>query len=303
MSALARFVMRGYSQAVLVATATGVLSLVVPFIGLLSAAVVGLVTLRNGARDGLMLMGLAALASALISGLALGSPWVALGIIVVLWLPVWGLGCILRTTRSLGLTVQLAALGGLVVVLVVRLLVGDPAVYWEKLLEPLRVTLVTEGLVAADVSQTLLAQWARWMTGAIAAALVIQYLLSLFIARWWQARLFNPGGFGAEFRGLAVSRAVGILLVVLIGAAVATGGQALALDLIPVPIVLLALQGLAVAHRLREILGAQRGWLVTLYLLLILFLPQMGLLLSSVGLVDLWVDLRSRAARGRTKPR
>jgi hypothetical protein len=295
--------MRGHSQATLVATATGVLSLVVPFLGLLSAAVVGLVTLRNGVRDGLLAMALAALATGLISWLALGSPWAAAGILIVLWLPVWGLGAILRGTRALGLTVQLAALGGLAVVLVIRLVVGDPAAYWQQLLEPLRETLVGEGLVAADASQVLLGQWARWMTGAFAAALVLQYLLSLFIARWWQARLYNPGGFGEEFRGLAVSRAVGLLFLALVGWSVLAGGRGLALDLIPVPVVLLALQGLAVAHRLRELFGAQRAWLLTLYLLLILFMPQVGLLLASVGLIDLWVDLRARAARGRPTPR
>ena len=261
-------------------TESGVLSLMLPFVGLLSAAALGLVTLRKGPRDGLMVMGFASVATALIATVAIGSPWTAGGIVLVLWLPLWGLAVVLRATRSLGFTAQLAALGGLIVVLVIHLVTGDPTAYWQQLLEPVRQALVVEGLVAAEGSQLLLGQWSRWMTGAFAAALVLQYLMSLFLARWWQARLYNPGGFGQEFRRLAVGRVVGLLFLALVIWAVGVKGGGLALDLIPVLFTLLTLQGLAVAHRVRELLGARQAWLLGLYILLILFLPQVGLFLQ-----------------------
>lgn len=297
MKPLASFVMRGYSQATLVVTASAVLSLLMPLFGLISSGGVGLLTLRNGARDGLVLLALSVVATAVISALALGSPWVAVGVLVVLWVPIWGLASILRSTRALGLTVQLAGVGGLVMVLVIHLLVGDPSGYWQQLLEPLRESLVKDGLAQAETSKALFAQLSKWMTGAFAAALVLQYLLSLFIARAWQAQLYNPGGFGEEFRSLALGRAMGALFLVLLAWTLLVRSSTLASDLIPVFGVLLALQGLAVVHRLRELLGVQRGWLIGLYVLLVFFMPQIGLLLASVGLVDVWADIRGRVAQ------
>lgn len=303
MKPLANFIMRGYSPATLVTTVTGLLSLLIPFIGVISSAAVGLVTLRQGARPGMLLLGSSTLASGLIAWPALGNPWVGLGILLVLWVPIWGLAAILRATRSLNLTAQLAALGGLVVVLVVHLTVGDPALYWRELIEPLRQSLLSDGLVEAEASQVLFARLAQWMTGAFAAALVLQYLVSLFLARAWQAQLYNPGGFGAEFKALRVGSLVGGLFVLLLAWGLLAQGPAL--DLVPVLGLLLLLQGLAVIHRLRELRNANQGWLVALYVLLVFFMPQMALLLISLGLIDLWADIRARVEQrvsGTGKP-
>lgn len=292
MKPLANFIMRGYSPATLVTTVAGLLSLLIPFVGVISSAAVGLVTLRQGVRQGMLLLGSSTLASGLIAWPALGNPWVGLGILLVLWVPIWGLATILRATRSLNLTAQLAALGGLVVVLVVHLTVGDPALYWRELIEPLRQSLLNDGLVEAEASQVLFARLAQWMTGAFAAALVLQYLVSLFLARAWQAQLYNPGGFGAEFKALRVGSLVGGLFVLFLAWGLLAKG--LGLDLAPVLGLLLLLQGLAVIHRLRELRNANQGWLVALYVLLVFFMPQMVLLLISLGLIDLWADIRAR---------
>jgi hypothetical protein len=295
MKPLAHFIMRGYSPATLVTTVAGLLSLLIPFVGVISSAAVGLVTLRQGVRPGAVLLGASTLASGLIAWLALGSPLVGLGVLLVLWVPIWGLAAILRATRSLNLTAQLAALGGVVVVLVVHLTLGDPAIYWRELIEPLRQSLLNDGLVETEASQVLFDRLARWMTGAFAAALVLQYLISLFVARVWQAQLYNPGGFGEEFKALRVGPLVGGLFVLFL--AWGLFAQGLGLDLVPVLGLLLLLQGLAVVHRLRELRGANQGWLVALYVLLVFFMPQMALLLISLGLIDLWADIRARVAQ------
>ncbi len=41
-------------------------------------------------------------------------------------------------------------------------------------------------------------------------------------------------------------------------------------------------------------------WLVGLYLLLILLPPQAVMVLASVGLLDIWIDFRSRYERSRS---
>jgi hypothetical protein len=60
---------------------------------------------------------------------------------------------------------------------------------------------------------------------------------------------------------------------------------------------LLLLQGLAVAHGVRHTLGAGAGWLVGLYVLLFVALPYAEVLVSGLGLLDLWLDVRARVAR------
>ena len=217
MRSLAGFAMRGRSQAALVAAGVAVLSLVLPPVAVISSAAVALVTLRQGPREGLLVVGIAALGSGVLAWLALGAPRLALGFLVVLWVPLWVLALVLRATRNLALTVQGAALIGLLILLGLHLLADDPAAYWVQVMEPLRLGLVEGGVLADVASRTLVEGLAEWMTGAFAASLYVQFLLALFLARWWQASLYNPGGFGAEFRDLRLSPVLGYVALAMIG--------------------------------------------------------------------------------------
>jgi hypothetical protein len=297
MKPLADFIMRSDSRAVLVTAVAALLSLLIPFMGLISAAAVGLVTLRNGTRRGLLVSGLATLVTSLFAILAWGSPWPVLAILAVFWVPVWILASVLRSSRSLIMAVQLAAMFGLMLVLTFHVIVGDPVDYWRQLLEPLRQNLVTDGILEADVSLAVFSRLSHWMTGSFSAAFVFQLLVSLFIARWWQAALYNPGGFGEEFRALRLSRMVGAPILALLAWLSVDPGAGLVADLLLVLGVLLVVQGLAVAHGIRQTTHARAGWMVGLYLLLVLFMPQALLLMACVGLVDIWVDIRARVAR------
>jgi len=40
---------------------------------------------------------------------------------------------------------------------------------------------------------------AHFMSGVAAAGSVYGLLFGLFLARWWQAALYNPGGFRADY--------------------------------------------------------------------------------------------------------
>lgn len=295
MQSLASFTMRGRSQATLVAAASAMLSLIVPLVGLISSAVIALVTLRKGAEEGLIVGALAGFASGLLAFAALGSPLPAAGFVLSLWLPVWVLGLVLRQTRSLALTVQVAALFGLLVVVGIRLLTADPATYWMELLEPVRRSLVGNSLIDAAVSERLVAQAVRWMTGAFAATFYFQLLLALFIGRWWLALLYNPGGFGAEFRALRIRSgvaypALGLVVVLLLDEAM----WATELLLLLAP--LFFLQGVAMVHSLAHTYSAHRGWLVGFYGLLLLAMPYAEISVAGLGFLDSWVDLRARVA-------
>jgi len=298
MQALAAYVMRGRSQAALVASASAVLSLLVPLLGILSAATVALVTLRQGTTEGLVVGGFAGLASGLLVYLALGSPLPAVGLALALWLPVWVLAGVLRVTRRVDLTLQVGALVGLLILVGVHLAVADPAAFWAELLEPLRQGLVEGQVMDETASQAMMASIGRWMTAAFAATFYFQMLLALLLGRWWQGLLYNPGGFGTEYRALRIHPALGVLgLGLLLALMVGIGGQPIA-ELLILLTPLYFLQGVAVVHGLAHGFKLARGWLVGFYALLVLAMPHAEILVAGLGLADTLVNVRARARPG-----
>ncbi|KRT55483.1 putative membrane protein (DUF2232) [endosymbiont of Ridgeia piscesae] len=296
MKGLASLVMRGISPAVMVITVSAMLSLSLPLFGILSAAAVGLITLRQGSRAGLKVSGLSTLALGVMMLLILGNPLPALGILLIQLLPLWLLAMLLRTSRSLDLTVQAAFGLGLLAILGQYLLMGDPASVWLEELRPLAEQFEQSGLLTAEQGLQLVQTIAGWMAGLFAAGLFLQLVAGLFLARGWQAALYNPGGFRKEFHAFRLHRVFGVV-----------GGLALAVVLMPtlldagllrdlgvLLLVLLFLQGLAMSHSLVAKRNAGSGWLVGLYLLLIILMPQMVVVLSAIGLTDIWINFRAR---------
>ena len=296
MKALASFVMRGPAQSAMAISVLAMLSVIFPFIGILSSASVGLVALRLGGVAGAKAVLLSTLACGLLMVLIFGNPLPALGILLVLWLPVGLLGLLLRNTRSLGLTTQ-AGLGfGIFAILVQYISLGQPAAFWREYLEPMAQRFVEAGLFDQAQSVQVIEQLSGMMCGMVAVGFLLQLLFSLYVARWWQAMLYNPGGFSTEYHQLRMHWLVGFI-----------GGATLLAALLPdgafpafmsclgsVFLGLLFLQGVAVAHGIFKETKSAQLWLVLTYLMLIVFLPQMVLVLISIGLMDIWIDFRAR---------
>ncbi|PVV21544.1 MAG: hypothetical protein B6D74_11495, partial [gamma proteobacterium symbiont of Ctena orbiculata] len=211
MKALASFVMRGPSQSAMAATGLTMLSLIFPFIGILGSACIGLVFLRQGPSGGIKTLLLSTLAIALLLGVIFSNPLMAIGILLVLWIPVAMLGMVLRNTRSLAFTTQAAIGFGLLVVLIQYIVLSDPAAFWQQYLQPLGGRFVVAGLLDQAQSLKLVEQMSVVMCGAVAVVFMLQLLFSLYLARWWQAMLYNPGGFATEFHQLRVHWLVGIV--------------------------------------------------------------------------------------------
>ena len=133
------------------------------------------------------------------------------------------------------------------------------------------------------------------MTGTFAAAFAIIATLSLIIARNWQARLYNPGGFGEEFRQIAIGKQASIALIVGIAIAVVTANH-LIIELIMVGVAVFMFQGLSLAHALVKQLELHIGWLIGLYVLMLLLLVQMIVLLATFGIIDNFVNFRQLLA-------
>lgn len=302
MRGLATFVMRGPMQAGLVAAASLVLSLVVPPVLWVGGAAVALYALRKGFSGGATAGGIAAVGTLALLWLSLGQPHVGLLLALTLWVPVLCAAAVLRATVRLEWSLWVATAFGLVAILLVYVLIDDPADMWyEGLIQALPADRVQAelGIDAADFDAAgwheLLGRIAALMSGFTGAALMVNTLLSIMVARWWQAMLFNPGGFGEEFRELRLGRAAaGVALVVMGAAWLLQSGFVLNLAVLVTAIYLF--QGLAVVHGIVKYRQLGRGWLIALYVLLFFAFVQMALFLAVLGILDAWIDIRRRWA-------
>ncbi|EIK53641.1 hypothetical protein YO5_07412 [Stutzerimonas stutzeri TS44] len=285
MRALAEFIMRGRMQAILVVAVAAAL----PMLFWLSAAAGSLVLLRRGLNDALSV-----LVWAVVPALAwwyFGDPRTLLVLLGSL-----GLAQLLRNQASWA-RVMLCSVGlGLLYVWGLGAVFGEPiAALAGELQKVLPETLSGAYEQFTDEERARLgALLVPVLTGLLAALLQIVTLLSLMLARYWQAALYNPGGFGGEFRALRFPPVVAIVLLVGMLLGPSLGAQfAVLTPLCSVPLVF---AGVALMHGLVAQGRLPRFWLVGLYVTLALFMQLIYPLLAVLAIVDSLFDFRGRSA-------
>jgi hypothetical protein len=282
---LAEFVMRGRLQALLV-TVAGAGSLLFCWI---SAAALALVTLRKGAAAGAWLFMWALLpAGILLYIFGDSGPLTLLAGTLVLAL-------VLRTTVSLPLAV-LAGVGvgvavGLAMVLFAGAYLDQIVAYFSEFLSSLEQQMSQQGrpveLPGPDAIQ---------VAGMLGAGTAMMSILCLLLARYWQAALYNPGGFGAEFRALYYPVAVSLVLVVAALSLAALGLKYrtwAVICLLP-----LTFAGIALVHARAASRGQGAGWLTGFYIAWLIFDP-VKLLVVFFAIADSWLNFRQRWSGGR----
>jgi hypothetical protein len=282
MRTLAEYILRGRTQAILIA----VFAAAVPLLFWLSAATVALVTLRNGAQAGVSLL-LFALIPAVGWWVWRQDPQ-----IVIILVMTSGMALMLRSSASWPQTL----LGGVALAVGLGLLMP---VMFAELQQQLADAL---GEMYRNAYPEMLEQLGdrldrsltALVSGAFAASQLFMAVLSLFLARHWQAQVFNPGGFRQEFHELRMSRqyATGAVLLALLGPAM---WQEL-LVLTPVLLVPLVFAGVALVHGYvaKRQLGVH--WLFAFYAVAILMGPSTLFLLMMVAMVDSWINIRGRVS-------
>ncbi|MCB1762024.1 MAG: DUF2232 domain-containing protein [Gammaproteobacteria bacterium] len=296
---LASLAMRGRSQAAMVATVLAILALPLPPLSILSAAVIALVALRQGLREGMLLITFSGVACALLAQLLFGQALPVVGYVLLMWLPVWVLGGVLRINRSLGTTLSVALLLGVLALAVQYLQSQDPVNAWRELLQPFIASLVEAQLVDQAISQQLVESMAEWMPGAIAAGFVMQAMFALIIARWWQSGLYNPGGFKEEFHQLRLPRFLAVISLLMLTLNWLQPETGLVTYLTLLLLTGWLFQGVALVHALQTRPGFSIGWLVAMYALLPFAMPYLVSALAIVGFADTWFDFRARLGSGR----
>lgn len=300
MQALAAFIMQGRMQQILVAVITAILSLIkLPIsspLSYLSGATVALVTLHRGGKEGLLLVVGTLLIAGLLAIPIFGSPAITVLFLLVFWLPVWVLAAVLRRTVSWGHTLKVAAFLTLGFVLLAFVVVDDLPRLWYEWLAPNIEILKESGFINSDEhSEEILQSVANLITGFVAASVMFGVIVSLIIGRWFQAILFNPGGLKNEFHSLSIGRNFTYLVIGLMCAALLLK-DVLVVALAIVAFVIFLFQGLAVIHAIVDRRKAHVAWLFVLYGVMVVAFPQFVALVSMLGIMDNWLNIRARAA-------
>ena len=290
MKILAEYIMRGRLQASIVASTTAMLSLLITPFSVFSSGTVALVTLRRGAQEGLIILVCATIAAAVLGAFLKVSYQFVLLYALFLWLPVWLIAIVLREGRHLSLAVEIAVLIGIVCVGGYYLYNEDPARMWREVMP----RMVPSTVPVENVQKTV-ALISPYMTGIAAAGGVFGMLLGLFLGRWWQALLYNPGGFKEEFLALKAEPrlayiSIGIVLVGLLGAGKLSE---IAWNTLILLFVLYTCIGTAVLHIFFGGMSIAKLAVPMFYITLFL-IPHFMLPVALVGLADTWLNIRKR---------
>jgi len=239
---------------------------------------VALVWLRRGSKQGALAVAISLTAGTLIAGLS-GRPALPAGMMLSFWLPVLVMAFVLRKTVSLNLAILAGAGLALFGVLITYMFVPDPAEAWSVMVKAVADIMeqqrAEQGLdLRSEADREKMLEVIRgagsWMTGFSAATQLLFAVASLFLARMWQARMFNPGGLQKEFHELRFGTTAALLGLVLFAVALLLRNELLN-NLAIVALVLFALQGLAVMHCLVKQKEVHVAFLVLVYVQQLVF--------------------------------
>jgi hypothetical protein len=177
-------------------------------------------------------------------------------------------------------------------------LVGDVTSWWEGALRTLLEPAMEAGGPLADpqVVEGILADLSKLMTGLAAAGLVLNAIMCLYLARGWQAQLFNPGGFRNEFHELRFGQLTALVSLVVIVISIVPMGMLtnMAVEMVVVILGLYVIQGMAILHAVIAARKMHIAWLAGMYIVTFFVLPQLMVVVAMLGLIDTWADIRQR---------
>jgi uncharacterized protein YybS (DUF2232 family) len=272
---LAEFIMRGRTQAV----AVSVLSVGTVFFAWVAAAAIALVTLRKGVSQGSYVLMWALLPAAVI---ALGAA--DLGPITAIVGVYLGASC-LRLSHSWTWALLLISVAGLALAVLMNTL----AVAQTQQIADLLTQVVTQ-MRSQNPQLTMPTMSVSDVAGLIGVINAYTVALSLLLGRWWQAQLYNPGGFRVEFQAIRLEPVLVSVLVIgmlLLGASEDWRNWMLILQM---P---LTFAGISLVHAMADRYKLGQSWLVVFYVLWVFLMP-LRWLVQLLAVVDSFIDVRKR---------
>ena len=294
MQVFGQFIMYSRRHALCMALLFGAL----PLMGWLAAVIVGLVTLRHGPKEGLLVMVGAILPDII---------WIMLGANNVLFYDVlagaifvWLTASGLRRYNSWQWVLQTTALVGVLGVIGVHLWVPDVQNYWLQHYQGYAQQLIKaaeDQPALLEMAQSLknsdnLVILASMTTGIVVALAFLLGIINLVLARVWQASLFNAGGFRQEFLRLRLTRTAALVVCITLIAALLKINMIR--DLLPVLMFPFIIAGLALIHSLLVQRTQSRLWIIGFYGIFFFGYPYTLLVVVLLALFDCWIDFRQR---------
>ena len=285
----------------------------IPVLGSMSIIIAAFITLVKSEVEGLVLTLGCTLALAISLYLPiLGSfpslaIWLTMGIAIGSNLITYGLAVMLARNVSFNAILQIAALGGVLVVSVVHLAYPDIVIWWGQHLQAYYdtqlqnlqnvATAIQPGATDAatiDAIQEFISMLKHYLTGVAIAAALFSAFLQLIAARWWQASLLKSSKLRRELCNIRLTPLAGLLFIASMGLAIVE--NSVILDAMPIIYMLFTAAGLSLVHFFLGLIKSSMSWfwLVFVYVLLILFWQITPFILAMAGLFDIWIDLRKR---------
>ncbi len=279
MRALAQLIASGRMQAGIVAFFGNI----IPFI---SPAAVSLVTLTKGLSDGLVLSLYA------ITPLIIILVYVSDANTVVIMLSIFTVFCVLIASNIMRLRSSWPeALVFIVIFSAISTIFAS--IFFNNSLVALE-NIIRDFFKDSQQHNDSFLIGRPFLLGVAGYVIALTSIVSVILGRWWQAMLYNPGGFKLEFHQLRFSSVFSV--TILIGIFVCEfflKGYTSWSSLLSLP---LMLSGIALLHYSASLYQLSSFWLVGFYLAL-LFLSPLSIMLVGIGILDSIFNIRPKLIR------
>lgn len=278
MKALAEFILRGRIQAVAVA----MMGSFFPFIG---QSAIALVSLAKGATQGFWIFMWVSLPLVLLHYMSADNPLIIALSIASLGLMVFA-GVMHQSLASWQWTTVATIVASVIVAIGLGSLMAESV---DNLMNQI-MAVIAEISNMQDRGLQPMAITRSSLLGGVAMLLSLGCIISLMIARWWQALIYNPGGFQEEFHQFTIESKITVILV----------GAMLLVLLLPedyrfwvtLPSIPFLLAGIALVHFAVKLFQLGMHWLVMFYLAMLLFGAFMAVFLMGLAIGDSFLNLR-----------
>ncbi len=280
-------------------TLCAVMLCLLPYASGLSMALIALVTLRKGARDGLLVLMPVALVHAGFLLQSMSVEWVCINTVLT-YIPVYIASCVLGSSvrwnaAYCAFIAQASCLMLLLHVFMPGYIIAQYAGVRSLVGQQESLSGFFNDPMFKDSDGINQAIFSNYVLGSQALSIVCYALLALLLARFVQSRLFYPGGFKQEMLTFCGNK-----LAILFGGVVVIAAmkhQVMAINMLPIVVFYFLLVGLSLsAHALSSVKRTS-----SMFILLLLPLGFFPLVLGPVyimlGSLDSLFNLRTRFKR------
>ena len=287
---LGKYLLAKEAHAVFVAFICALLPLFYFPTGFLAVIIIGLVTLQKGPKAGFYILAWTALPSIALFFLHRAGVF---DLLLLRFVLIWMLASLLYHYHSWSLLLEIIALVGVVLILLLHLFVSNVDAWWVEKLTAYMQGVVSNTHWKLSVSPSEFAtRLAPIATGVTGFCFTMSLLIDLIVSRWWQAILVCPGEFGKEFIQIrtgyvAVVFATLLLVLVLFKVPVA-------MDAFPLALFPFFVAGLSLLHFWASKKKSLIYFLILIYVGLFLLPALIVSILALIALIDTRRDFRKK---------